>query len=88
VADQPSKPRFSRTQVDEATAGAVLAAAITTTSGGVGWLVVQLPNRLTQMEQRIQRILDNQDQFRDEFNGLEEKVQVLDKRVIKLELGR
>ena len=40
------------------------------------------------MEQSIQRILTNQDQFRTEFNGLEEKVQVLDKRVIKLELGR
>ena len=88
MADQPSKPRFSRIQVIEATAGAVFASAIASTAGGVGWLVVQLPNRLSQMEQSIQRILTNQDQFRTEFNGLQEKVQVLDRRVIKLELGR
>jgi hypothetical protein len=88
VTEQPSKPRFSRIQVVEATAAAVLASAIASTTGGVAWLVVQLPNRLQQMESSIDRILNNQERFELKFSGVEEKLQDHDRRIIKLELRR
>jgi septal ring factor EnvC (AmiA/AmiB activator) len=88
VTEQPSKPRFSRVQVVEATAAAVLASAIASTTGGVAWLVVQLPNRLQQMESSIERILNNQERFETKFSGVEEKLQDHDRRIIKLELRR
>jgi septal ring factor EnvC (AmiA/AmiB activator) len=88
VTEQPSKPRFSRVQVVEATAAAVLASAIASTTGGVAWLVVQLPNRLQQMESSIERILNNQERFETKFTGLEEQVQDHDRRIIRLELRR
>ena len=52
------------------------------------WLVVQLPNRLDQMELSIQRILDNQKQFEGKVGDLEEAVSGHEKRIIKLELNR
>lgn len=88
MTEQPSKPRFSRIQVLEATAAAVLASAIASTTGGVAWLVVQLPNRLQQMESSIERILNNQERFETKFTGLEEQVQDHDRRIIRLELRR
>ena len=88
MTEQPSKPRFSRIQVLEATAAAVFASAIASTTGGVAWLVVQLPNRLQQMESSIERILNNQERFETKFTGLEEQVQDHDRRIIRLELRR
>lgn len=85
---QPSRDgrRFSRVQVLEATAAVVLAAAIISTAGGVGWLIIQLPNRLKQLEDSITRILANQDTFSDKFANIEEQVRDHDRRIIKLEL--
>lgn len=88
MAAPPTKPRFSRIQVIEMTAAAVLASAIASTTGGVAWLVVQLPNRLQQIETSIERILNNQDRFEGKVSGLEEKIQDHDRRIIKLELRR
>lgn len=70
----------------EATAAAVLSAAIIGTAGGVGWLIIQLPNRLQQLEQNISRILVNQDLFGKQFSELEKQVEDHDRRIIKLEL--
>lgn len=70
----------------EATAAAVLAAAIIGTAGGMSWLVVQLPNRLQQLESTMVRILQNQDAFSEKFLDLEKQVQEHDRRLIKLEL--
>lgn len=78
--------KFSRVQVMEATAAAVLTAAIIGTAGGVGWLVVQLPSRLQQLESSITRILQNQDAFSEKFGQLEKQVQDHDRRIIRLEL--
>lgn len=78
--------RFSRVQVLEATAAVVLAAAIISTTGGVGWLIIQLPSRLKQLEDSITRILANQDAFSDKFANIEEQVRDHDRRIIKLEL--
>jgi septal ring factor EnvC (AmiA/AmiB activator) len=84
----PERRKLSRVQVLEATAAAVLASAIASTTGGVAWLVVQLPSRLQQMESSIERILNNQEKFENKFSGLEEKVQDHDRRIIRLELRR
>lgn len=78
--------KFSRVQVMEATAAAVLSAAIIGTAGGVGWLIIQIPNRLQQLEQNISRILVNQDLFGKQFSELEKQVEDHDRRIIKLEL--
>ena len=72
----------------EQVTAAALVALLTSSTGGVLWLVVQLPNRLEQMEQSIGRILDNQKQFEGKFSTLEGKVQDHDKRIIRLELRR
>lgn len=78
--------KFSKIQVFEATAAAVLATAVISTAAGVSWLIVQLPNRLEQLQSQITRILENQDGFNRKFGNLEEKVNDIDRRVIKLEL--
>ena len=83
----PSKPRFHIEIMEQVTAAA-LVALLTSSTGGVLWLVVQLPNRLEQMEQSIGRILDNQKQFETKFGALEDTVHDHDKRIIKLELTR
>ncbi len=84
----PERRRFSRVQVLEATAASLMAAAILATAGGMGWLVVSLPNRLQQMETQILQILRNQDQFGLRFQELEKQVTDLDRRTIRLELNR
>jgi predicted PurR-regulated permease PerM len=82
VADDPLKtPRFSRVRVTESIVAALMVTLISGTSGGVLWLVVQLPNRL-------QQILNNQERFETKFSGLEEKLQDHDRRIIRLELRR
>ena len=86
----PTNPhrRFSRVQVLEATAGTVLAAAVLGTAGGMGWLMISLPNRLQQLESQITQILSNQTQFGLRFQDLEKQVTDLDRRTIRLELKR
>jgi hypothetical protein len=84
----PERRRFSRVQVLEATAASLMAAAILATAGGMGWLVMSLPNRLQQLETQITQILSNQTQFGLRFEKLEQEVQELDRRTIRLELNR
>ena len=84
----PDRRKFSRVQVLEATAASLMAAAILATAGGMGWLVVSLPNRLQQLEAQITQILANQNQFGLRFEKLEQEVQELDRRTIRLELNR
>jgi septal ring factor EnvC (AmiA/AmiB activator) len=84
----PARDKLTRVQVLEAATAAILASSIASTTGGVAWLVVQLPNRLQQMESSIERILKNQERFENKFSGLEEKVQDHDRRIIRLELNQ
>lgn len=72
----------------EATAASLMAAAILATAGGMGWLIVSLPNRLQQLETQISQILSNQTQFGLRFQELEKQVTELDRRTIRLELNR
>ena len=65
-----------------------MAAAILATAGGMGWLVVSLPNRLQQMETQITQMLRNQDLFGAQFQELQKQVNDLDRRTIRLELNR
>lgn len=80
--------KFSRTQVLEGTAAAVLAAAIIGTAGGMGWLVVQLPGRLQQIEGQITRLVQSQNVFSEKVVDLEKQVQDHDRRLIRLEIRR
>jgi len=72
----------------EATAASLMAAAILATAGGMGWLVVSLPNRLQSLETQITQILKNQDQFGEQFQELEKTVNDHDRRIIRIELNR
>lgn len=83
---QVERRKFSRVQVMEATAASVLAAAVIGTAAGVGWLIVQLPSRLQQLETNITRILENQDLFNAKVVELEKKVEDIDRRLIRQEL--
>lgn len=78
--------RFSKVQVLEATAAAVLAAAILGTATGMTWLVILLPNELQKMKEQINLIIQNQAAFGQQFNELREQVNEHDRRLIKLEL--
>ena len=78
--------KFSRIQVMEATAASVLSAAVIGTAAGVGWLVIQLPTRLQQLEARIVQIVENQELFNSRFLELEKQVDEHDRRIIRLEL--
>ena len=78
--------KFSRIQVMEATAASVLTASVIGTAAGVGWLVVQLPSRLQQLEARIVQIVENQELFNTRFIDLEKQVDEHDRRIIRLEL--
>jgi hypothetical protein len=88
VGPTPDRRKFSRVQVLEATAASLMAAAILATAGGMGWLIVSLPNRLQQLETQISQILSNQTQFGLRFQELEKQVTELDRRTIRLELNR
>ncbi len=88
MAPTPERRKFSRVQVIEATAASLMAAAILSTAGGMGWLVVTLPTRLQQLESQITQILRNQDQFGVRVGELEKSVVDLDRRTIRLELQR
>jgi hypothetical protein len=74
-------------QVLEATAGTVLAAAVIGTASGMAWLLIQLPNRLQQLETQMTQMLANQNTFSLRFLELEKKVTDLDRRTIRLELN-
>lgn len=85
--DHPPKRRFSTIQVMEATAAAVLAAAVIGTAGGMSWLIIRLPNHLQQLERTVTQILDNQKGFEVRFLKLEEAVKEQDRRIIRLEVN-
>jgi hypothetical protein len=84
---QTPKRRFSTIQVMEATAAAVLAAAVIGTAGGVGWLIVRLPGHLQMLEKTVTQILENQKGFELRFMKLEEAVKEQDRRLIRLEVN-
>jgi hypothetical protein len=83
--DQGSRPKFSPVRITEDVVAAVLSALILATSTGVGWLVINLPNRLQQLEQQMTQILKNQDAFSERFLDVEKNVNDLYRRVIQLE---
>ena len=53
----------------------------------MAWLLIQLPNRLQQLETQMTQILSNQNTFSLRFLELEKKVTDLDRRTIRLELN-
>lgn len=82
----PAPRRFSRIQVLEGVAATVLSAAVLGTAGGVGWLVIALPNELAQLRTQITQIMTNQSAFSERFVQLEKQVIDHDRRIIRLEV--
>jgi predicted PurR-regulated permease PerM len=78
--------RFSRVQVLEGVAAAILSTAIVSTAAGVGWLVIARPSEIKQIKTQIQQIVNNQNTFSDRFMDLEKQVNEHDRRIIRLEV--
>lgn len=85
---RPDRRRPNLAHILEATAAAVLAAAVLGTASGMGWLVISLPTQLQAMKEQIGQIVKNQETFGRRFDGLEERVMDHDRRLIKLEVRR
>lgn len=85
---RPDRRRPNLAHILEATAAAVLAAAVLGTASGMGWLVVALPARLQMMQEQIGQVVKNQETFGRRFDGLEDRVMDHDRRLIKLEVKR
>ena len=82
----PVRRRVNQAHILEATAAAVLAAAVLGTASGMGWLLIALPSRLEAMQQQITQLLRNQEAFSGRFKQLEDQVNDHDRRIIKLEV--
>lgn len=76
---------MSRLQVAEATAAAVLAAAIIGTATGVWWLVVALPARLANMESRMERIVQMVGSLEPRLDRLEVRVADHERRLQRMD---
>lgn len=79
-----AKP-YSRLQIAEATAAAVLASAIVSSAGGVFWLVVSLPSRLTQLERSTADLVRLLGALEPRIDQVELKVTDHDRRIEDLE---
>lgn len=66
--------------------GAVLATAICVTAGGMFWLIVSLPNKLTALERDARQILANQNRLENRLDSVWREVREQDRRLIRLEL--
>lgn len=81
-----TKPfRLDRVQIIEATAGAILAAAIVSTFGGVTWLVFKLPVQLTSLQDRLEQLIENVTELDDDLGKLKTRVDDHERRIYKLE---
>ena len=85
---RPDRRRPNLAHILEATAAAVLAAAVLGTASGMGWLVISLPSLLQSMREQIGQVVKNQETFGRRFDGLEDRVMDHDRRLIKLEVKR
>lgn len=85
---EPDRRRINQAHILEATAAAVLAAAVLGTASGMGWLVVALPSKLQQLQEQIGQIVKNQEAFGRRFDQLQDRVIEHDRRIIKLEVKR
>ena len=83
---QPDRRRINQAHILEATAAAVLAAAVLGTASGMGWLVIALPSKLQELQEQIRQIVKNQEAFGSRFEQLQDQVQDHDRRIIKLEV--
>jgi hypothetical protein len=76
---------YSRLQIAEATAAAVLASAIVSSAGGVFWLVVSLPTRLTHLERSASELVRLVGALEPRIDRVELKVTDHDRRIEDLE---
>lgn len=83
--DKP--PPSNRMSIIEQTGAAVLASAIVTTAGGMFWLVVTLPQKLTTLEATVQQLGRTLNGIDTRVERLEEQALDHDKRITRVEVG-
>ena len=76
---------LSKLQIAEATAAAVLASAIVSSAGGVFWLIVSLPSRLSSLEGNVQEIVRLMGALEPRIERVERQVGDHDRRIERLE---
>lgn len=86
--NNPHPTRLTRLQMFEATGAAVLASAIVSTAGGMFWLVVTLPQKLTLMEASVQQLGRTLTTVDQRVERLEEKQLEHDGRLTRIEVHR
>lgn len=79
---------FSRVQIAEATAAAVLGSAIISTAGGMFWLVVTLPTRLQSLEVQVAQMIRSFGAIDSRFQRVETQLDDHDKRLVRIEVRR
>lgn len=80
--------QFSRVQIAEATAAAVLGSAIISTAGGMFWLVVTLPTRLQSLEVQVAQMIRSFGAIDSRFQRVETQLDDHDKRLVRIEVRR
>jgi hypothetical protein len=69
----------------EATAAGVLVSAIVSSTGGIFWLIVALPQKLTLMEQNLNQLVRLVGSMEPRLDRIEIKVTDHDRRIERLE---
>ena len=82
---QEQQAEIQKAQIAEATAAAVLASAIVSSAGGVFWLIVALPTRLTSLEANVQQLVRLVGSLEPRLDRIELKVNEHDRRLERLE---
>ncbi len=88
---EPPKPappvewRFSKVQIAEATAAAVLASAIVSSAGGVFWLIVSMPGRFTALETNVKELVRLVGTLEPRIQRIETTIEQQDRRIEVLE---
>lgn len=77
--------KLSDVHVLSSTAATVLAAAVIGSFSGILWLIIQLPSRLQQLENGIERIATNQERLESRLEWIEGQVRQHETRIIRLE---
>lgn len=85
---EPERRTPNRLQILEATAAAVLGSAIVSTAGGMFWLVVTLPQKLSTIESTVSQLGRTLTTIDQRVERLENKVNEQDSRLTRIEVRR
>ena len=81
----PQRQKLSGLQLIEATAAGVLVSAIVSSTGGIFWLIVSLPQKLNMMEQNLNQLVRLVGSMEPRLDRIEIKVTDHEGRLERLE---